>query len=117
MHLAIARNQSQLSSDFKTPEAVPRHLSNKKKMRGEFAVTREIEKTNSDISALSQFGPSMDRINNKQNRKMEELISVTTPINDRQKEDDNSDYSCNVIANRRQEKSVSDYSAFSAAIS
>lgn len=43
--------------------------------------SRELEKTNSDISALSAFGPSMDRVNNKQNRKMEELISVTTPIN------------------------------------
>lgn len=54
-------------------------------MRGEAAITREMEKSYSDISALSAFGPSMDRVNNKQNnqkdKKKEDLISVTTPIN------------------------------------
>ena len=69
-------------------------------MRGEVPAAREIEKTNSDISALSAFGPSMDRVNNKQNKKIEELVSVTTPINTHHQVENNSDYSCNIIANR-----------------
>lgn len=104
------------SSEFKTPEAVPRNLSTKLQMRGEAAITRDVEKTYSDISALSAFGPSMDRVNNQQNKNRVELISVTTPINahHEQEVNTNSDYSCNIIPNREVEKSVSDFSTFSA---
>ena len=47
------------ASDFKTPEVFPRTI--RREPRGEVAVTREQEKSVSDISALSAFGPSLDR--------------------------------------------------------
>ena len=60
----------------------------------------------------------MDRINNRAHRKMAiDLISVTTPIERSIKNgacDNISDYSCNFIANRKVEKSISDISAISA---
>lgn len=56
-------NQSN-TSEFKTPEAIPRKNENPKQMRGEIPTMRECEKSNSDISGLSAFGPSIDRINN-----------------------------------------------------
>lgn len=103
---------------------------------------RECEKSNSDISGLSAFGPSLDRINNGGTlKKMQEdrykmpqnygdnslgtnggqifphnadMISVTTPNNNMgQQVDASSSYSCNIIPNRMIEKSQSDISAIS----
>ena len=50
-------------------------------MRGEIPTMRECEKSNSDISGLSTFGPSLDRINNGGTRKKMQEQFKTDNIN------------------------------------
>ena len=45
-------------------------------MRGDYVNFREQEKSNSDISALSALGPSMDRVNNRTHNKFDKEEST-----------------------------------------